>query len=143
MVECLICNEEVRGSIPRWSTASLKLRSASTVSSADNAARQVRFCRLQEAVSCVALCGAGLKNPRMQFVYILQSQVDGSLYIGSTQNVKQRVAEHNRGEAKYSSSKSPYILKWFCAFPNKQQALAFEKYLKHGSGLAFTKKHLI
>jgi predicted GIY-YIG superfamily endonuclease len=79
----------------------------------------------------------------MYFVYILQSQKDESLYVGSTENVKQRLADHNGGKAKYSSSKRPYILKWFCTFPSKRQALAFEKYLKQGSGHAFARKHLL
>jgi putative endonuclease len=79
----------------------------------------------------------------MHFVYILQSQKDSSLYVGSTENVKQRLAEHNSGKAKYSNSKRPYVLKWFCAFPNKAFALKFEKYLKQGSGFAFARKHLI
>jgi putative endonuclease len=79
----------------------------------------------------------------MHFVYILQSKKDSSLYVGSTGNVKKRFAEHNNGKAKYSSSKRPYVLKWFCAFPTKQQALKFEKYLKQGSGFAFARKHLL
>jgi len=79
----------------------------------------------------------------MYFVYILQSEKDKSLYVGSTEDVKKRFAEHNSGKAKYSSSKRPYVLKWFCAFPTKQKALVFEKYLKQGSGHAFTAKHLL
>ena len=79
----------------------------------------------------------------MFFVYILQSEKDNSLYVGSTENVKKRVAEHNSGASKYSSSKRPYVLKWFCAFPSKQIALRFEKYLKQGSGFAFARKHLL
>jgi len=79
----------------------------------------------------------------MHYVYILQSQKDKSLYVGSTENVKKRVSEHNNGKSTYSNSKRPYVLKWFCAFPTKTQALAFEKYLKQGSGFAFARKHLI
>ncbi|KKW45971.1 hypothetical protein A3C21_03175 [Candidatus Kaiserbacteria bacterium RIFCSPHIGHO2_02_FULL_59_21] len=79
----------------------------------------------------------------MYFVYILRSQKDKSLYVGSTENIKLRLAEHNNGKAKYSSSKRPYVLKWFCAFPNKTMALKFEKYLKQGSGFAFARKHLL
>lgn len=69
--------------------------------------------------------------------------MDGSLYIGSTENIKRRFIEHNNGSSKYSSTKRPYKLIWYCTFPNKTKALIFEKYLKHGSGHAFTKKHLI
>ena len=79
----------------------------------------------------------------MHFVYILQSERDKSFYVGSTEDVKKRFAEHNNGKAKYSNSKRPYVLKWFCAFPTKQKALVFEKYLKQGSGHAFTAKHLL
>ncbi|PIR83828.1 excinuclease ABC subunit C [Candidatus Kaiserbacteria bacterium CG10_big_fil_rev_8_21_14_0_10_51_14] len=79
----------------------------------------------------------------MYFVYILQSKKDKGFYVGSTENVKQRLSEHNSGKAKYSNSKRPYVLKWFCAFPTKQQALRFEKYLKQGSGFAFSRKHLL
>ena len=79
----------------------------------------------------------------MQYVYILKSQKDNSFYFGSTENIKNRVKEHNRGESIYSKTKLPYKLIWFCAFPNKTKALIFEKYLKHGSGHAFTKKHFL
>jgi len=79
----------------------------------------------------------------MQYVYILQSLPDKSLYVGVTENIKRRMNEHNSGSAKYSSSKRPYVLKWFCAFPTKKQALEFERYLKQGSGFAFARKHLI
>ena len=79
----------------------------------------------------------------MYYVYVLESLKDKSFYVGSTENIKQRLADHNSGKAKYSRSKRPYVLKWFCGFPNKSLALAFEKYLKQGSGFAFARKHLI
>jgi len=79
----------------------------------------------------------------MYFVYILESQKDGSHYVGSAASVKERLTDHNMGKAKYSSSKKPFVLKWFCGFPNKQLALNFERYLKHGSGFAFARKHLL
>ncbi|NOY35873.1 MAG: GIY-YIG nuclease family protein [bacterium] len=79
----------------------------------------------------------------MHYVYILKSEKDGSYYKGITQNLKIRIQNHNNGSAEYSSSKKPYKLVWYCAFPKKEDALRFEKYLKHGSGHAFAKKHLI
>jgi putative endonuclease len=33
-------------------------------------------------------------------------------------------------------------LTWYCAFPDKYKALAFEKYLKSHSGRAFANKRL-
>jgi putative endonuclease len=95
-----------------------------------------------EAVSCEALAKQDY-NAHMYFVYILQSKKDDSLYVGMTEDVKQRLAQHNNGNARYSSSKRPYALKWFCGFASKKQAFQFEKYLKQGSGFAFARKHLI
>lgn len=79
----------------------------------------------------------------MHFVYILGSKKDGSLYIGVTADIRSRLTEHNSGKAQYSSTKRPFTLKWFCAFPTKQRALDFERYLKQGSGHAFARKHLL
>ena len=79
----------------------------------------------------------------MYYVYILKSLKDGSLYKGVTTDLKKRVAEHNSGQAKYSSFKKPFELAWYCAFTNKEKAYKFEKYIKIGSGFAFVNKHLI
>ena len=79
----------------------------------------------------------------MFYVYILQSQKDKSFYTGMTENLKQRVKEHNWHLAKYSKSKTPFELAWFCVFKDKKKALDFEKYLKQGSGFAFARKRLV
>ena len=79
----------------------------------------------------------------MYYVYILQSEKDHSYYKGYTADLKKQFQKHNSRGQKYTSQKVPYKLIWFCAFSNKEKALKFEKYLKHGSGFAFTKNHLI
>jgi len=79
----------------------------------------------------------------MYYVYILKSEKDGSLYKGVTMDLKKRIITHNSGSPKYSSSKRPFSLLWYCAFINKLKAYQFERYLKSGSGFAFTNKHLI
>jgi len=79
----------------------------------------------------------------MYFVYILQSQKDQSFYIGSTENLKKRVTEHNAQKTKSIASKTPYVLAWYSVFRNKEKALAFEKYLKSSSGFAFRNKRLV
>ncbi|MEK7066057.1 MAG: GIY-YIG nuclease family protein [Patescibacteria group bacterium] len=79
----------------------------------------------------------------MYYVYILESKVDGSHYVGSTSNLKNRLQAHNTGSARYSSTKKPFVIIWYCAFRDKTTAIKFELYLKHGSGYAFTKNHLI
>lgn len=78
----------------------------------------------------------------MYYVYILQSQKDGSRYIGVTADLKKRLLQHNAGNSTYSNTKRPYKIHWYAAFINKEKAYAFETYLKSSSGYAFTKKHL-
>jgi predicted GIY-YIG superfamily endonuclease len=79
----------------------------------------------------------------MYYVYILQSQKDHSYYTGYTSDLKQRIKHHNGHASKYSSTKAPFELVWYCAFKNGKQAVSFEKYLKIGSGFAFARKHLV
>jgi putative endonuclease len=44
------------------------------------------------------------------FVYILQSEWDGSYYIGHTNNLEERVSRHNRGRSQYTKAKIPWKL---------------------------------
>jgi len=76
------------------------------------------------------------------YVYILKCS-DDSKYIGLSDNLKNRIKYHNRGEVNTTCNRRPVELVWYCCFENKTKALKFEKYLKHGSEAAFTRKHLI
>jgi len=66
-----------------------------------------------------------------------------SYYVGVTEDLKTRLQEHNRGDVRYTSSKIPYKISWYGVFKEKNKALAFEKYLKQGSGFAFARKRLV
>ncbi|MEK7156554.1 MAG: GIY-YIG nuclease family protein [Patescibacteria group bacterium] len=79
----------------------------------------------------------------MYYVYILESQKEKYRYIGITQDLKDRIREHNNGETKSNRSKAPYKIAWYCCIADKHKAYAFEKYLKSSSGYAFTAKHLL
>lgn len=79
----------------------------------------------------------------MYYVYILQSKKDNSYYKGITEDLKKRIYDHNNQSNKYSSTKAPFELIWYCAFNNKKKALDFEKYIKSGSGFAFANKRFI
>lgn len=51
-----------------------------------------------------------LKN-KSWFVYIIQSQKDGTLYTGITTNVEKRLKAHNNGTgAKYTKGRGPFKL---------------------------------
>jgi len=81
----------------------------------------------------------------MQFfyVYILQSESSpGHYYIGFTEDLEQRLQEHNDGKLPNTARYRPWLIKSAHAFPNKARALAYEKYLKSASGRAFAKKRL-
>jgi len=79
----------------------------------------------------------------MYYVYILKSKKDGSKYVGSTSNLRERVKQHNSNQSRYTSSKTPYELIWYSAFLDKKKAMDFEKYLKSSSGFAFSNKRFI
>ncbi len=63
-------------------------------------------------------------------------------YIGATSDLKRRIPEHNSGKSTHTAKFKPWKLTWYCAFPDKYKALAFEKYLKSHSGRAFAHKRL-
>lgn len=80
----------------------------------------------------------------MYFVYILRSiKLPNQIYTGSTSDLRARLKSHNDGANKHTSKFKPWKFVWFCAFPNKQKAEEFERYLKTASGIAFKRKRLI
>lgn len=79
----------------------------------------------------------------MFYVYILQSLHSNKIYVGSTVDVVARLKKHNEGGSISTKDYRPWRLVFYCAFNNKTQALAFEKYLKSHSGRAFLQKRLV
>ena len=81
----------------------------------------------------------------MKYVYILILQSLGAIdhfYVGMTGDVQARLARNNAGEVSHTAKHLPWSLKTYVAFADDARALAFEKYLKSGSGRAFAKRHL-
>ena len=77
----------------------------------------------------------------MTYVYILRSMsVPEHYYIGVTEDLRSRLRRHNAGEVSHTSKYAPWTIKTYIAFSEKDQAFAFEKYLKSASGRAFAKK---
>jgi putative endonuclease len=80
----------------------------------------------------------------MWYVYIIRSiSSPDQEYTGATSDLKQRIADHNAGKSAHTAKFIPWKLVSYCAFPDKLQALEFEKYLKSHSGRAFAKKRLL
>ena len=79
----------------------------------------------------------------MKYVYILQSEQDAEqFYTGVTDELDARLSKHNSGEVIHTAKYRPWCIKSYVAFTDDMRAFAFEKYLKSGSGRAFSKKHL-
>ena len=79
----------------------------------------------------------------MHYVYLISSaSAPEKRYVGYTDDLKQRLADHNEGKNLSTASHRPWRLRTYLAFSDKDQALAFERYLKSGSGHAFAKKRL-
>jgi len=89
--------------------------------------------------------GYGLAGRHMDaffYVYILVSEANDTFhYTGITQNLQQRLLEHNRGKCPNSSAYRPWRIETAIAFKSERKARAFEKYLKSGSGREFARRH--
>jgi len=70
----------------------------------------------------------------MYYVYILESLINKSFYIGSTSDLKRRLFEHNQGKSKYTSRLKPFKLILYEAYILKSDAQRREKYLKSTRG---------
>jgi putative endonuclease len=68
---------------------------------------------------------------RLFYVYILKCK-DGSYYTGVTNNVDERVMQHNEGllPSAYTYSRRPIELVWVEMLPDPTQAIALEKKIK-------------
>ncbi|MFT7614726.1 MAG: putative endonuclease, partial [Parvicellaceae bacterium] len=83
-----------------------------------------------------------MNENRLWTVYILR-MINGKHYIGFTSDLNIRLAKHYSGGSTYTSKNLPLELITTVTFKDKCKALAFEKYLKSGSGSAFMHKRFI
>lgn len=78
----------------------------------------------------------------MHFVYILESVGDPNhLYTGYSEDPQSRLTEHNQGKSPHTAEQAPWRLKNVFGFVERDNALAFERYLQSGSGRAFALRH--
>jgi putative endonuclease len=76
------------------------------------------------------------------YVYVLQSEMDRSWYIGYTSDIDKRLVEHNSGRTITTSRKMPWKVIYYEFSFNKEDAMAREKYLKSGMGRRYIKNRL-
>ena len=77
----------------------------------------------------------------MYYTYLLKLS-NGDYYAGSSEDLRNRIKDHQEGKNISTKPFRPVKLVYYCAFNTKTQAIKFEMYLKSGSGKAFRNKHL-
>ena len=79
----------------------------------------------------------------MRFVYVLKNNHNPPrYYTGITSDVTRRCSEHNAGNCIHTAKYRPWSVDVVIEFPDERRAVAFERYLKSGSGVAFAQRHL-
>ncbi len=77
-----------------------------------------------------------------RIVYVIRSDAEASRqYVGITNDVWSRLEWHNHGPSGHTLTGRPWSLVVAMEFSSERDAVAFEKYLKSGSGRAFAKRH--
>jgi len=78
----------------------------------------------------------------MWYTYILK-MTDGEYYVGSTNDLKNRIEEHTRGREISTKWRLPVILEAYIAVKSEGTARRLEKYLKTSSGKATLRKRIL
>jgi len=79
----------------------------------------------------------------MWYVYILRSVTDKNVYVGSTNNIRRRLAEHNSGKVDSTKGRIPFALEAYIAVRDQVKAIELEQYFKTGSGRALLQKRIL
>lgn len=66
------------------------------------------------------------------YVYILKSQSNGDLYVGSTANMPNRLRLHNSGKVKSTKAYRPWLLLETRSCQSRAEAMSLERHLKTG-----------
>jgi len=77
-------------------------------------------------------CSAGQNSPhlKMFYVYALKSKKNDDLYVGYTEDLKQRLKAHNQGRVKSTKGSRHWTLVYYEGYKNKLDATKREKQLK-------------
>ena len=80
----------------------------------------------------------------MYYVYVIKSLKLDFTYIGQTEDLKSRFAQHNADKELSTKAYSPFKLVYYEAYANKKDALIREKKLKQfGSSWGHLRKRIM
>lgn len=74
--------------------------------------------------------------------YILISEIKPKTYVGHTNNLSNRLKEHNIGESLYTSRYKPWRVIYIEKFETEDKSVKREKYFKSAVGRRWIKKNL-
>lgn len=78
----------------------------------------------------------------MFYTYVLRSKKDNNLYVGWTNDLRNRLNKHNSGEVTATKTRYPMELIYYEACVDKQKAIEREKYFKTGFGRRYLKNRI-
>ncbi len=78
----------------------------------------------------------------MFYTYILKSEKDGKMYTGSTNNLRLRFEQHQKGKVESTKHREPLTLIYYEACVDEDDARRREKVLKSYRGKMFIKNRL-
>ena len=68
------------------------------------------------------------------YIYVLYNSSKNFIYIGYSENLKERVLKHNSGQVRSTESYSPLVLIFYEAYRTKSDAKRREVHLKSNKG---------
>ena len=81
---------------------------------------------------------------KFYYVYLLiDVATETHRYTGVIADLKARLAKHNAGEVPHTSKFRQWKVESYFAFETKEKAVAFESYLKTGTGHDFANRHFL
>jgi len=78
----------------------------------------------------------------MFYTYVLKSLKSGKLYVGYTNNLKNRIQRHDQGLVEATKNGRPWKIIYYEACNIKADAILREKALKTGFGRAYLNRRL-
>jgi len=76
----------------------------------------------------------------MHFTYIIESEISGNWYYGSTSDTNRRLDDHNKGLNISTRNRGPWKHIFIRSFESKKEAMDFERYLKKTRNKEYIKR---